>query len=432
MSIITDLKDKIAELDTNFYSNQLSDEVKNIEKRTVLAMSKKVPLAIKLHRLFNKDYKPDPRDLTIHPKGYNDDTANPLLMSLYNLYYIKSFSQKQMLLIAGTFAKYAKSGTDIKLALEELGNYKKFGEYQRKLFYDSESVMTTEGYNLWRALDETFGDLIDKRLVSALRVGMDSGKLYESLDNYISDLEFDIKNGSRIKKALAYPLLIIIVILILILGVRLWLIPEMFLAYNIAIPSELNLIMSVSDILMNPLELVKIVIMFKLLGYLVRKYKSLRVMLEMVTLKLPVYGRYMIIKDICTFFRYMYNYVDSGSTTIDAHNDSISPLSVESIKIILHDKEDTLLRGHKISTVYSSISYIPEDVKLILKVAEENGDLADALFSTARALKEEYQNTVDTIVEQMPSMSMILAGALIGVLLLPLMQVMYNLDNYIM
>lgn len=432
MGFIEELLGKLKEVDDNVYQNQMRKEVQKSETVKLNAYRSWLPLPLKVYMHFNPDYEVNPQDLTLHPEGHEEDTANGFLVALYNIYYVKKFSIKENLLIAQTFEKYAKSNSNLNLALAELGNYRGFNEYQRKSFYDVEESMAMHGHPIYEAMEIKMSSLLDERLINTLRVGLDSHKLEESLQIYVDDIMYDMRNNARIKKAMAYPLLILAMILIMCIGAKLFLVPQLFGALNIPVPAEVNPVIAVADIILYPMNLIEILLYLYIFKWFYTKSKTVATFVEMVLLRIPILGNYLITKDICTFFRYMFNYVDSGKKTYDAHMESCKVLKLHTLQIIFEDKGEEITGGLQVSQIYNDITFIKEDVKMILKVSEGNGALSEALFTISGLMKAEYQDTVDKIVEQIQPLSTVAAALAIGVLFLPVLGVMYNLDKLIM
>lgn len=423
MEIIDNLKAKLKKLDDTICEKYMYKTVLDSEKARLKAYKEWKPMLVKIWLLFSKKYEFNPHDLTV-----------PLHEILYHLVYVKKFSVTELVVIAETFQKYAKSNAEITMALGELHEYRGLSPYKRKLFHTATKLMSADGLQLDEALNSCMGDIIDEKLILSIRIGMESNHLEESLTMYLEDLDFDIKNNSRIKKALAYPAIIIIMIVGICVAGKLMFLPSLFEPLGIsmdALPSETKPMMFVANLVLNPIELIKLIIFYIVLSNLYKNSLTVALIVDIILLKIPVVGDYLITKDICFFFRNLHSYVNAGSTTIEAHIKACDTLALPTLRIIFESKKKEITEGATLSQSYMDITYLKEDIKMILSVAEKNGALSEALETSTAMLKLAYQTTTDRLVDKIPTFSTLGSGIAICVLLMPLLTILYNLDAYI-
>ena len=423
MGILSNFMDKFREIDDKIFKKNIVPMIKNNEAQRIKAYNEWLPFLVKVWKMIHPDYEVNPRNLTI-----------PLPEVLYHAVYVKPYTTKETLVIAETLAKYAKSNTDFSIALEELLNYRGLSPYKRKVFGDIMDDMAETGAPIYDAMRTHMAGLIDDKLIRSIEVGLQSNKLYDSLENYIEDLRYDMKNGARIKKALAYPMIIMLTILGISVAGKVVLIPQLFGPLGIegdALPSELDALIFTADLVLKPWTMMEYLLYISIIVFGYKNSKSFASILDVVILKLPVIGPYLITKDICFFFRHLYSYIDSGAATLEAHTKSCEALSIHTLKVIFESKTEDIIGGKSLSTAYLDVTFLKEDLKMILAVSEKNGDLSEALFNGTNMLKDEYQQITDNLVEQIPTMSTLVAGVAILIIFMPVLSVVYNLDKYL-
>ena len=423
MKGLNTLKEKWKEIDDKLFEKYMVKSVLESEEKRVEAYNKWLPLPIKIYSKLNSSYEIDEHDLTV-----------PLPDWLYHICYVKQFSQRECRIIAETFHKYAKSNTELTKALEELHRFRGFSPYKRKLFYIVINIMVSEGAPIYTALDTVMGDLVDSKLIFSLEVGLISNRLERSLHDYIEDLDYDMANNSKVKRVLAYPTIIAIMIVVMCVAAKLYLIPELFEPLGLTgdkLPSELNGMMYVADLILKPYKLIKFIIAYIAFRFVYKNSQTFSTALDFVILSIPVVGDYLITKDICFFFRNLYSYVDAGKPTIDAHIHACETLKIATLKIIFTSKTKNITEGTSLSESYKEVTFLKEDLRIILGVAEKNGALEEALQTCTNMLKSSYQEVTDNLVEKIPSYSTLGAGAAIMILFMPLMGILYSLDKYI-
>lgn len=423
METLDKLKEKLSGFDNWFLEKYMRETVIDAERQRAEAYANWLPLPVKIWKKLNPDYEINPHNLTV-----------PLPDFLYHAMYVKSFKATELRVVAETFQKYTASNAEITLSLTELHNYRGFSPFKRKLFYDASQLMASEGLPLNEALSTVCKGLMDEKLILSIKIGMESNTLSESIASYLEDLEFDMKNNSRIKKALAYPIMIVIMILAICVAGKLMFLPQLFEPMGIDmdnLPSETGPMITVANIVLNPISLIEIFVGFKVITFLYRNSVSLATIVDIILLRIPVVGEYVIAKNVCFFFRNLHSYVNAGNTTIDAHIKACETLGLPTLRIIFESKKKGILEGETLSEAYNNITFIKEDIKMILGVAEKNGALSEALYTCTEMLKTSYQETTDNLVSKIPTYSTLASGVAIAVLLLPLLSILYNLDKFI-
>lgn len=423
MGILSTFMDKFREIDDKIFKKNMIPMIKNNEAQRVKAYNEWLPFLVKVWKKFNPDYEINQRNLTV-----------PLPEVLYHAAYVKTFKIGETMVVAETLSKYAKSNTDFSIALEELLNYRGLSPYKRKLFADIMDDMADTGAPIYDAMRTHLAGLIDDKLIRSIEVGLNSNKLWESLESYIEDLRYDMKNGARIKKALGYPMMIGVVILGISVAGKVVLIPQLFGPLGIegdALPAELDALIFVANLVLKPWTMLEyfFYIMVVMFGY--KNSKTVASTFDVILLKVPIVGEYLITKDICFFFRHLYSYVDSGAATVDAHTKACEALSIHTLRVIFESKTVDIVGGKSLSGAYLDVTFLKEDLKMILSVSEKNGDLSEALFNGTNMLKDEYQKITDNLVEQIPNFSTLAAGGAVMAIFMPVLGVVYNLDKYL-
>ena len=421
MEFLETLKTKLLEIDTKFLNGSFKPTILKNEEKRKLASEKWMPVPLRIYKFFFRDYEVPDFDQTV-----------PLPTPLYNFFYHKTLKPKQLLTIANVLLNYAKSSSDISIALQELRIYKGLGAYHRKLMHETSELINRDGTELYNAFNQTFGKLMDSNLINSLETGDRTNRTKEMLTSYIDDLDYDIKNASQIKKALAYPVLVLVLIGAMCLGVKFVLYDAMFGDAELeVIPSGFRPALAVANVLTNPLQILKWLVILYVLKQLPKYSRSIKCAIEVFTLRMPGLGSFLVTKDLCYFFRNLYNYVDRGATNLDAHSDSLKAIKLETLRIVFEEKTQLLIQGNTFTDTYKDISYLPDSIKIELSSSERSGSVADTLYRLQMALRASYQEATDSLIASLPTYSILIAGVALMVLILPAYGVLMNFDKYL-
>lgn len=379
------------------------------------------PFLYKVYRHFNKDIEE------------SEDQTVPFPKKIYDIVYVRSFTMEENVLIAEIIEKYVKSNTNLDLAFTEIRNMRQLGPFKRKLFASMQDNQKTTGTTPAEAIKEVAGELIDPKLVKALEIGHKSNRMQDMLNNYIGDARYAMANQNKMKKALMYPITVLTLISAICVAGKFLLLPAFmpasFDGEVVAIPSQFKSMVTVADLFLKPYRLAVLVVIGKAIQIAFKKSVSLKAIQHFALLQLPVISNYLVTKDICGFFIHLHSEIDAAIPTQEAHIDSCKSLENSVLRDVFEDKTDLMSEGVSISEAYSSITYLDEDVKILLKISEENGSLPEALATCTAILKDKYQSITETVIEMMPTLSMLVAGTAIFILFIPILLGMYEIEG---
>jgi len=259
-----------------------------------------------------------------------------------------------------------------------------------------------------------FNDLF-VNLISAGEVGGILDTILQRLASYIEKAE---KLKSQIKGALAYPIIVIFIAILIIGVILIFVIPvfqEMFASFGSALPAPTQFVVSLSEFLKGNIHWV--ILGLIALGFGFRKYRKTergRRQTDALILKLPVIGDLLKKTAIARFTRTLGTMVSSGVPILDALDIVAKTSGNVILEDAIYESRSSIAEGQTIAEPLAEADIFPRMVTQMISVGEATG----ALDTMLEKIADFYEDEVDTAVEALTSMLepllMLFLGGAIG------------------
>lgn len=289
----------------------------------------------------------------------------------------------------------------------------------------------SDGFSLSEAMakhPKVFGNIY----ISLIKAGEDTGDLtasYKQLEKYLKWVD---EMQSKIRKATTYPIIVTAVVLLVIVVMMGYVVPEIvgFLSsMDIALPIQTIALIKTSDFFANPLfhifglpipggvvVLVVPILTFILLKTLKKLSDEWAYRIDMMFLNMPVMGS--IIRKI-TIARYAQTFAAlfaSGIPVVESLKSARKTVGNLALVEALEAVEGYVQAGSPLSESFNSSGEFPSLVVRMLKVGEESGNLTPVL----EQISEFYTRDVDEAVQGLiagiePALTGILGGLILWI-----------------
>lgn len=287
-----------------------------------------------------------------------------------------------------------------------------------------------------KSLHDSFAkhpEVFDKLFLALVATGEASGTLDDSLQRVATQQEKDAAIMSRIKGALTYPIIVLVVIVGVLLFMLFTVVPQVEKLY-IDLKKELPLI---THIMVASSEFVRdfwwlILIVLGIGGYFLVQYFRTEAggrVLDGVKLNLPM---------VNSMFRklYMARFARTGETLLTTGVPMLDMLRIssESVNNSIIAKNimraaDKVKGGKALSASLQSEDYIPSLVPQMIKIGEQSGRIDEMMGKTAKVYEDELDEEIRAISTAIEPILMVVlalvAGGMVAAILLPI----YSLVN---
>lgn len=289
-----------------------------------------------------------------------------------------------------------------------------------------------------KSLSESFSKhptIFDPVFLALVGAGELSGTLDESLQRVADQQEKDAAIISKIKGALTYPIIVLVVIFGVLAFMLFTVVPQVEKLYKDLkqqLPFLTQIMVDAASFLANFWWLVIIIVaagIYFFIQYL--KTDSGIKMADTFKLKVPIFG--MMFKKL-----YMARFMRTGQTLLSTGVGMLDMLKLTAVAVNNSIVSKSIVRaadkvkgGKALSTALLPEDYILPLVPQMIKIGEQSGKIDEMMGKTAQVYEEELDEQVRTISTSIEPILMvvlaIVAGSMVAAILLPI----YSLVNTI-
>ncbi len=287
-----------------------------------------------------------------------------------------------------------KGGFLISEALETLKKEVKSKTFKRAIEDILKRIL--EGESLSKSL-ANHPKIFNQFYQNIIRIGEESGSLENNLRYLASQIRSDYETKNKIKGAMLYPLIVVILALVIAFVVTIFILPKLlniFSILEIKLPlMTIILIKSVSFLQKNWIFLILGIIFIVLLFKILRKLNSFRYYSDKFIISLPVIGEITKNLTLSRLSQSFYTLLKSGLPILESLDLIPQTIPNEFFKRNLMLVKLEVEKGGKIS---QGLNNFPQTFPVIFSQMVSVGEKSGALEDSFRYLSEFYQEEVDT------------------------------------
>jgi type IV pilus assembly protein PilC len=293
-----------------------------------------------------------------------------------------------------------------------------------------------KGDTLAQALSEhpkVFPDL----MVNMVAAGEASGTLHIALDRVSTQLEKSSKTQALVKKAMIYPIAVLLVSIVITIVMLVVVIPNyesMFADLGTELPAITKFYVALSDGLINYWFIVIPIIAAAIFGIVAfSKTITGKHFFGMLALKIPVLKNMTVKSASAQMARTLGTLLGSGVSLVEATNIVSGIMGNIYFKEALKDAADQVSIGMPLSRPLEDCGLFPPMVYHMLRIGEESGNTEEMLDKLADYYDEEVEMAVQSLMAAMePMIIVVLAvvvGGLVAACMAPMLTMYQALDS---
>ncbi|MBU0549048.1 MAG: type II secretion system F family protein [Candidatus Omnitrophica bacterium] len=273
--------------------------------------------------------------------------------------------------------------------------------------------------------------VFSKFYIAMVRTGEDSGSLQEILLRIADYRRQQEEILSKIRTALAYPVLMAIVGLGTVVFMLAYVMPrlmQIFISLEQALPLPTRILISLSTRLRQywfwiVLIILAVVFVFRQQA----KTESLKIAISKFKLHMPLFGEFIFKADLARFNRSLELLIKSGMPILRAIDVSVPILKNEVIKRQLLQSYKDLEQGGSFGSSLKKSRIFPAFMTNLIIVGEESGRLDEALAEVSRAYERDIDEAIKVMTSLIEPLMILVIGLLVGfivvAMLLPIFQI---------
>ncbi len=261
---------------------------------------------------------------------------------------------------------------------------------------------------------KVFNDLF-VNLIAAGEVGGILDTILQRLATFIEKAE-ELK--TKIKGAMTYPIVVIIIAFIVIAVILIFVIPvfqDMFSSFGSALPAPTQLVVNMSDFMKS--NIVYIILAIIAISFVFKQYRSTkggRKTTDTIALKLPVFGDLLKKTAVARFTRTLGTMLSSGVPILDSLEIVAKTAGNVVIEEIVLEVRGSIAEGQTIAEPLSENDVFPGMVIQMISVGEATGALDTMLEKIADFYDKEVDAAVEALTSMLEPLLMLFLGGAIG------------------
>ncbi|MCX7103876.1 MAG: type II secretion system F family protein [Methylococcales bacterium] len=259
----------------------------------------------------------------------------------------------------------------------------------------------------------------DELFCNLVYAGEHAGILETLLDKIATYKEKTESMKKKIKKALTYPIAVIVVAFIVTTILLLFVVPvfeDMFKNFGADLPAFTRMVVTMSQWLKEWWWIVLGVIITSIytFGYFKKRSTTFNHFLDSMLLKMPVVGIILRKSAIARFSRTLSTMSAAGVPLVDALQSVAGACgNIKYAEAVLKMREE-VATGQRLQLAMMQTNLFPHMVQQMIAIGEESGSMDAMLAKIADFYEEEVDNLVDNLSSLMEPIIMVILGVLIG------------------
>lgn len=289
---------------------------------------------------------------------------------------------------------------------------------------------------------KTFADAIAKFpnifspiYISLIRAAESSGFLDKVLLRLADNLEKQQKLASTIRSALAYPVIVIILMFVVMFVMMIFVIPQLTVLYqnlNIPLPFVTQIMVGISNFTITfwPLVLGMVIA----LGFAFNRWQKTepgKLITDSIKLRLPVFGPLIEKTIMAEFSRTFGLLVGAGTLVVQSLNESADTAGNVIYKSAIQEIAKRVEKGVTIGDAMAAFEIFPPILVQMVKIGEQTGKLDESLLKVSEYFEREVDGAVKTLTTAMEPFIMIVLGIGVAFLIISIITPIYNLTSNI-
>lgn len=270
--------------------------------------------------------------------------------------------------------------------------------------------------------------------ISMVHSGEQSGTLADSLKVVATQMESIHSLEKKVKGALMYPAVIILVIILIAVLMFIFVIPTLiktFTDLNVELPFATRVVIEISDLIQNHgIIIFGLTIVFIGSIYWWTRGKTGKSIWHKTLLKIPVIGSLIQEVNTARTARTMSSLLASGVDVVESVSITATVVQNVHFKAVLVNAGEAIKKGELMSKIFNQATNLyPIFFAEMMDVGEETGKTGEMLMGVAKYYEEDVEQRTKDMSTVIEPFLMLFIGAAVGFFAIAMLSPMYSLVN---
>lgn len=331
------------------------------------------------------------------------------------------------------FNSLLRAGVSIVDALDMLADQTENKALQKATWNVHDNVQKGEGLANSMRKEDIFPPL----LVNMIEAGEASGSIENSLARMATHFEKDAKIKGMVKKAMIYPIILLIVAVVVLVIMVVGVLPgfaETFEDMDAELPAVTVGLLNLSDSLIHYWYIYILTILAIVVAiWFFKRTETGKIFFSRLALKLPVFGKLNVKTAASRFSRTFSTMMSSGMPMVEAMEITAKTMTNMLFKKACEDTAMAIQQGQPLSAPLNKAKIFPPLIIHMVGIGEETGNLEEMLDNCANYYDEEVEQATQQVMAMLePMIILVLAGIVILILASiygPMFELYNNMGN---
>ena len=278
-------------------------------------------------------------------------------------------------------------------------------------------------------------DVLPPFYIGLLRSAEVTGRLDDVLEQLSAYLERDTEAKRKIRSALAYPSVILVMAIVTVVVLAGFVLPrfkDFFTSFDAELPLATRMLLAVTDFVTEfGLFLAVGTVVTMVVGAALVRTRPGHMVRDRVLLRLPVIGEVVQYAVTERFCRLLGSMVQVGVPLPDAMR-----IAGEGVNNLVYEKRiaevrEAMLRGEGLVEPITRTELFPRSATLMMRVGEETGTLDTQLDVTARFFEQELDYKIKKLTTYFEPAVIIFMGGIVGFVAIAMVSAIYGIYNQV-
>ena len=349
--------------------------------------------------------------------------------------FSKGPSVRDLSVFSRQFVSMIRSGVTILDSLQMLGESTENKKLREAIFDVKTSTET--GMSLSGAMQEFSPEIFPSLLISMVTAGEASGSLDIAFDRMAKQFERTSRTQALIKKAMIYPIIVVIVAIAVVVVMLEVVIPtytSMFEQLDTELPALTKAVVAMSDGLKHYWFIIVPVVGALIFGFMTFKNTDQgKHIFGKIAINLPLTKDITVKSASALMSRTLSTLIGAGLPLVEAVDITSGVMSNVFFREALEHAKEEITIGQPLSRPLEEAGIFPPMVYYMIRIGEETGNIEDMLNKNAEYYEEEVEMAVQSFMAMLEPLIIIVLAAIVGVLIgavmAPMLAMYQGLDN---
>ncbi|MFH0770026.1 MAG: type II secretion system F family protein [Candidatus Peregrinibacteria bacterium] len=276
------------------------------------------------------------------------------------------------------------------------------------------------GSPLWRAMQEQC--LFPPYDISMVRIGEDAGNLARNMEYLSEQREKDRALRSKVKMAMIYPAVVLVLMFVLIMGLGLFVLPNLvgvLVSLNVKLPLMTQIVIWVANAFSAQGKIfVPASFGFLVLFALLAKFTRFKVVVQWLVFRLPGIGRLAREATIARFGVILGGLLQAGVPLVESMESLVHVTTVVAYQDFYTELLKHVQVGDSFAKAFEELkeskNLFPISVQQLVVTGERSGALSESLLRIATMYDRKAEETAQVLPVILEPVLLLCIGALVG------------------